>query len=73
MRVLLPTAGCHKGLFWSTVATLVTNAIVKIINAFCIVTLDFLGPLTSAVENTLCMPWQKSSMMASPVSFQLVQ
>ena len=34
MCVLLSIAGCHKGLFWSTVATLVTNAIVKITNAF---------------------------------------
>jgi len=32
MCVLLPIVGCHKGLFWSTVATLVTNAIVKITN-----------------------------------------
>ena len=34
MCVLLPIDGCHKGLFWSTVATLVANAIVKITNAF---------------------------------------
>ena len=27
---LLPIAACHKGLFWLTVATLVTNDIVKI-------------------------------------------
>jgi len=33
MCIVLPIAGCHKGLL-STVAILVTNAIVKITNAF---------------------------------------